>query len=239
MMGLVAQGVRSLLFPLSCVGCSCPLETSEQEPLCPGCLRRLPVWQMPGCRRCGSSLAHQGAGVDLCLHCRLHRPTFDQAISPFLYEGVAKELITALKYRGRFSLGRFLADAMSQSVSERLPPVEEETLLPVPLHTTRLRERSFNQAVILAAGLQRRLGMLCRSDLLVRIRATRPQTELARPERQDNLQGAFHCLSRGVSGKNFLLVDDVLTTGSTAQACAAALKKAGAAQVRVVTAARG
>lgn len=239
MLAPLTRGIRSLLFPPACAGCGRPLESLGQEPLCRDCLSLLPVSRPPWCRRCGLSLAQQGAGADLCVDCRLHPPAFDQAVSPFLYEGPIKELITGLKYRGRISLGRFLADSMARTVWEQADLRSVEAIVPVPLHATRLRERGFNQAQILAAGLAGRLGLPCRSDLMVRARATQPQTELSREDRRENLRGAFAAGASSLPGNSFLLVDDVLTTGATVRACAEALRRAGAARILVVTAARG
>ena len=239
MLAPLTRGIRSLLFPPACAGCGRPLESLEQEPLCLDCRSRLPVARPPWCRRCGLSLAQQGAGADLCVDCRLHPPAFDQAVSPFLYEGPVKELITGLKYRGRICLGRFLADSMARAVWEQADLRSVDAIVPVPLHAVRLRERGFNQAQILAAGLADRLGLPCRSDLMVRAQATQPQTELSREDRRENLRGAFAAGVSSLPGNSFILVDDVLTTGATVRACAEALRRAGATRILVVTAARG
>lgn len=239
MLGSMTRGIRSLLFPPTCAGCVRPLESPDQEPLCTDCRNGLPAAQSPSCVRCGLSLAHQGAGITLCLACRTQPPPFDRAVSPFVYDGPAKELILGLKYRGRLSLSRFLTEAMVDSILETIGPAAAEVVVPVPLHPTRLRERTFNQAQILAAGVAGQLGLPCRSDLLVRVRATEPQTGLRREERWENLRDAFALSCEGLPAKSFLLVDDVFTTGATVRACAAALKRGGASHVFVVTAARG
>jgi ComF family protein len=165
----------------------------------------------------------------------------DGTVSPFLYEGVCRDLVLALKYQGRTSLVPFLADRMAEEVVRQmgLPATEADRILPVPLHPTRLRERTFNQAELLARALADRMGIPCEENLLIRCRPTQPQAELTREERSRNVRGAFDLRSgSGLRGSRLLLVDDVLTTGATAEACAALLKKAGARSVWVVTAAR-
>ena len=230
------KGLNSLLFASVCLGCRHPVEEACGVPLCPECTRQLPHSRPPWCLGCGRSLAGTGAGVDRCLRCRLRvRPfPFDRVVSPFLYEGTVRRLIWALKYQGRLSLIPALTDWMARAVQERPGAERSDLCTPVPLHSTRLRERGFNQADRLARALAERLHLPLRTDLLVRRRATWAQTELPRSRRRFNLQGAFSLNpSVSVRGLRILLVDDVLTTGSTAAACARVLKAAGAQWVTV------
>lgn len=215
----LARGIGSLLFPAVCPGCRRLVESGPRGPLCAACLGTL-----PRCRFPGGKLRN-----------------VDGTASPFLYEGVCRDLILALKYQGRTSLVPFLADRMAEAVVRQLglPATEADRILPIPLHPTRLRERTFNQAELLARALANRMEIPCEGDLLIRCRPTRPQAELTREERSRNVRGAFDLRSgAGLKGSRLLLVDDVLTTGATAQACAALLKKAGARSAWVVTAAR-
>ena len=236
----VLQGAISLLFPTECAGCAAPLEGTGKLPVCPDCLNRLPRSQPPHCRRCALSLSGLGAGVVLCLSCRTSPPAFDRAVSPFLYTEPIRELITALKYAQRISLASFLGEAMAQTVRTQIGEVALTALVPVPLHPVRFRERSFNQAELLADSLANHLGLPCLDRLLIRRRSTTAQTELPRQQRLANVRDAFDLEpdAQPPSGA-ILLVDDVLTTGATVHACAARLKKAGVPQVYVVTAARG
>lgn len=236
------QGLNSLLFPSLCLGCHRPVEEACGVPLCPECTRQLPHSRPPWCLGCGRSLAGTGAGVDRCLGCRRRARSlpFDRVVSPFLYEGTVRQLTWALKYQGRLSLVPALANWMARAVQERLGTERLDLCAPVPLHSTRLRERTFNQADRLARALAERLHLPLRTDLLVRRRATWAQMELPRSRRRLNLQGAFSlgpCTP--VRGLQILLVDDVLTTGSTAAACARVLKAAGAQRVIVAALAQG
>ena len=235
------KGVQSLFFPALCGGCEVPLPERGAFPLCADCLKELPRSQPPWCRQCGRSLANLGAGVDLCLDCRVNRRyAFDQAISACRYESVAKELLLALKYKGRLSEAPFLGQLLAGIVGERLGVEGADAIVPVPLHPTRLRERTFNQAHVLAKYLAQHLDVPCWGHLLQRRRATRPQAELDKTERLANVRGAFGLRpDPAVAGSSILLVDDIFTTGATADACAQLLKKTGAHRVTVVTVAHG
>lgn len=258
-----------MVFPAACAGCgnSLPEEgrgsarhfprqaagaarNAEEDPsfsdlevppiLCLGCFKSLPRSLPPWCRGCGRSLAGLGAGIDRCAECRARRSSFDQVISPYRYEGVMKRLILALKYQGQLSLSPFLSDLLTEAVLERLGSAEVAGVVPVPLHPVRLRERSFNQAELLAMGLAKRLGIPCLTRLLRRVKPTRPQSELDRKERLTNLRGAFQLTPHPILRKaRIFLVDDLFTTGTTANACAQRLKQAEVCRVTVVTVAHG
>lgn len=238
---LVAElslGIRSLLFPARCPGCAgAAPEHPAATPLCAACQAQLPWMQAPGCARCGVSLP--GAGARICLACLRNPPAFDGAVSVWRYEGVAQEMVQALKYRGMLSLAPYLAREMARVLCGRLGEAAH-AVTAVPLHPTRLRERTFNQADALARRLADELGLPYRPDLLRRRRHTHAQPGLSREERFRNVRDAFHAEpDPSLQAARVLLVDDVLTTGATAEACAWALKRAGAAHVTVVTLARG
>lgn len=235
----VLQGIRSLFFPTACLGCNLPLADSG-APLCWACSPQLPISRPPWCRRCGRSLYGLGAGVTACLSCRTSRPFFDQAASPLLYEGLAKELIALFKYDGELRLAPFLTQLLLSAVQRRFGENPADLVVPVPLYPTRLRERTFNQAEVLARGLAKAMGLRCETHLMKRRKFTLPQTQLIRKERAANVKGAF-LLNPLVPIENLriLLVDDVFTTGATTNACAKALKQAGASQVNIVAIAHG
>ncbi len=234
----ILQGLESLLFPTVCLACRIPLE-SRRDILCPACVKALPRSRAPWCQTCGRSLAGLGAGIVRCADCSRTRFFFDQAISPCPYEGSVKELVVALKYQGRLSVAPFLGGLLAETVRQRLGNDPADAVVPVPLHPTRLRERTFNQAQVLAQELARRLDLPCWKHLLVRRNATPPQTDLPRQERLKNVAEAFAIQPDPfLRSARILLVDDVLTTGATASACAKLLKTGGAHSVIVVTAAQ-
>jgi ComF family protein len=155
------------------------------------------------------------------------------------YAGALRSAIHELKYRGRRRVAARLADALLGEPSVRALLAADAVLVPVPLHPRRKRERGFNQAEWLAAELARRVPVRLAPAVLVRRKETAPQTGLSASARRANVRGAFAVRRRAqVDGRVVVLVDDVLTTGATALACAQALRQAGAAQVRLLTAAR-
>jgi ComF family protein len=163
-------------------------------------------------------------------------PHFDHAVAAGWYEGVLAEAIHLFKYRGKTllarPLGAFLVDAM-----KRLPKVD--CLVPVPLHPSRLREREFNQSLLLCDSLKAESGLPVIHDGLERVRETPPQIGLAHAARRGNVRRAF--VSKGperIEGRRIVLIDDVFTTGATVNDCARALKRAGAETVCVLTVAR-
>jgi ComF family protein len=154
--------------------------------------------------------------------------SFETARAPLRYEGVGKEIVHALKYRGYTAVVEKLAAPLLAEVVVG----GFDAVVPVPLHKARLRQRGFNQAALLARGLARRMNSPV-SDTLQVVRITRDQVELSAAERRRNVAGAFSAGAR--TRGRLLLVDDVFTTGATTNACAAALLRAGAAEVHAVT----
>ncbi len=209
------------LYPPRCVGCG-----NEGSFVCACCEASLPRLTSPLCSSCGQPLA----GSDRCPQCRTWRPETDGIRSPFAFDGVLRQAIYQFKY-GHF---KALAAPLGQLLGSYLQkePLPVDVVVPVPLHSSRERDRGYNQAALLAAELGRECGLPVVGDCLVRLRHTRPQVRTAGAlERQHNLAGAFGCLDQRLEGQRVLLVDDVCTTGATLSSCAAALKKAGASLV--------
>ena len=228
------------VFPEDCVACGGPATDRRLPSFCRPCWASIRPIETPVCPRCGrpfeSRLALAHSPGHLCGPCREKPPVFDRAFSPYRYEGLLEQALHLYKYRGRATLAAPLADLMLVWV-DRIPPAD--LVLPVPLHPSRLRTREFNHALLLSDRIAQRLDLPLSFEHLIRVRATRPQTELDRTERARNVRRAFavkHPLS--LEGRRVLLVDDVLTTGATANECARALRSAGVATVSVLTLAR-
>ena len=232
-----AAGAVGLVLPPSCLSCTAPVGTVGA--LCADCWKGVSFIGRPCCARCGLPFAIEAAEGALCGTCIRVPPVYDRARAAFLYEGTGRELILAFKMADRSWLAPRLAEWLYRAVAPLL--TDADLVVPVPLHRWRLLARRFNQAAVLAGLVARRAGVPAVPDLLVRTRRTPPQTRLSGPERRRNVRGAFQVRRARialVAGRRILLVDDVLTTGATASACARALRKAGAARVDVATLAR-
>jgi ComF family protein len=213
--------VIDFLFPPRCVGCG-----SEGAFVCASCQGSLSRLASPICPTCSKPLAEG----DICPYCRRWKLEIDGIRSPFAFEGVVRKAVHHLKY-GHF---KALAAPLGQLLAEYLEaePVTADVLVPVPLHSRRLRERGYNQSALLAAEVGKLNSLPVVSDSLVRLRHTKAQVKTAdAEERQRNLAGAFGCRDAKLAGKRVLLVDDVCTTGATLNSCAIALREAGAASV--------
>jgi ComF family protein len=228
------------VFPTDCVACGRPAAERRLPFFCRGCWETIRPIEGPVCPRCGrpfdSPVALLASPGYLCGPCRKKPPAFDRALSPYRYEGILEQAIHLFKYRRRDALATPLTDLMLVW-ADKLPSIS--LVMPVPLHPSRLRRREFNQALLLADRIADRLGLPLSFEQLVRVRATRPQTELDRKERARNVRRAFAVREpAGLAGQQVLLVDDVLTTGATVNECARVLRRAGVESVTVLTLAR-
>ena len=237
----------SVFFPSDCRICSLPLTNISQLPVCPECLEGMERIQAPTCPVCGERMfafATQDA-EQLCGECLREHPAFEKASAYGSYDGGLRELIHLLKYDRVRPAASLLGRMLAEAAVDLLPEFDagQALLIPVPLHSSKLRSRSFNQSELIAeaalkgsAGLR---GMSLRPRLLRRVRATESQTGLTREQRRENVRGAFVVTDPGeVQGRDILLVDDVLTTGTTVGECARVLRRAGATRVWVATVAR-
>lgn len=246
-MGLqeITKSILDVLFPPRpyCIVCSGKLKTGERF-LCGECEKKMVAIKPPLCKKCGRPFwghyeeSGPFASQFLCGDCRSQRHYYVEARSYGHYEGVLKHLIHEFKYRGRRDLSKYLGGRMVSTLKTLGWP-EFDCAVPVPLHIKRERERGYNQAALLADVLGREANLpVCRA--LVRVKPTEHQTFLDKACREKNLTGAF-AAAGGVNlkGKTVLLIDDVYTTGSTADECSRSLLNAGAAKVFVLTCARG
>jgi competence protein ComFC len=233
---LLVDPVLALVFPSSCPGCGGLIDQPTRGPLCLTCWTSLPRHRGQVCA-CGFPLG--GAASAPCGRCRRGLAPFARGASLGPYEGTLRLLVHELKFRGRRRVADRLAEALLADVSVRTALAGADVVVPVPLHPRRRRERGFNQSGLLAAAVARPLRLKVAEDALARRQDTPPQTGLTAAERRANVERAFVVRRRpAVAGRIVVLVDDVLTTGATARACARALMAAGAAEVRLVTAAR-
>jgi ComF family protein len=235
----LARRAADALLPPSCFACDAPVET--QGLLCPACFPRFRFIGAPRCHCCGlpfASALDAGEG-GLCPACLDHPPAYDRARAPWLYDEASKPVLLGFKYGDRTDLAPALARVMASAGADLL--AEADLLAPVPLHRLRLISRRYNQAGLLAQALGRLTAKPVLPALLLRRRATASLADLSARARARALAGAIGVsprLASRVPGRRVLLIDDVLTSGATANACAEALLAAGAAGVDVLTAAR-
>lgn len=206
--------------------------------LCAACEDSLPRPLRP-CRRCSVELQQDGPWLDHCESCLLNPPAFDRCLCGFRYEFPVRELVAAFKFQGNFAAGRTLAQLLAKRLSSAWNnAASTPVLIPVPLHTSRLRERGFNQSVLLA----RELAMRCNLGLSLqhcrRLRATQSQRGLRAGERSTNLQGAFALAQPRHIFPHVVIVDDVVTTMATVDTLAQLYRRAGTRHVDVVCLAR-
>ncbi len=224
-----------LVFPPRCVGCR-----SFGSFLCPRCLATMPRAQPPRCPLCWmpvlSPAEGPGAG-GVCRRCRGQPFAFEAARCPFVYDGAAREAVHALKYQGVSTVAEVMARPMAECLEEWAPPAA--ALVPVPLTGARRRSRGYNQSEMLARELSRLSGLPLATGVLIRRRSAPPQARAAdEAARRANVAAAFAVRQRGPFAAPLLLVDDVMTSGATLDACAHALRRAGHRPVYALTFAR-
>lgn len=229
-----------IVLPSVCAYCSSPVADSSVPFFCRTCWSDFTLLFGPLCPSCGrpfdspEALVHSPDHV--CGPCRQRLPRFDQALSIGHFEGSLREAVHQFKYRPCRALGKPLGLWMAGHLRLHVPL---DMIMPVPLHVSRLRQRGFNQALLLAQPISHAIDLPLSYDNLCRARPTRPQVELSGDERIRNVAGAF-ALRRPqeIAGKSVLLVDDVFTTGATLNECAEVLKTADARSVMALTLAR-
>jgi ComF family protein len=230
----VVHGARELLFPRTCLGCQSLLDACWPDLACSTCLHAISRVPAGGCLRCGAPL---GAAVP-CSTCHLLDPAIQSTRSwCWADDPTARTLLHAFKYDGWPALAGALARCMSLLVPNADSP-RQRCLIGVPLTPARLRERGYNQADLLAGALARRWQCTVSSDALLRVRESPSQTRLTRMKRFANVADAFQVNASDAArlhGRSCVLVDDVMTTGATLNACAVALRSVGIENITCVT----
>jgi ComF family protein len=228
-----------LLYPPRCAVCERFLGPGEDPGICPDCRDGLEEVRLPLCLRCGVPF-EAGTGENRpCERCLREPPSYEAARGLLVYEGAALEAVHRFKYGGKTRLAGLLGPRLAELARSWLPPDLRPLVVPVPLHIKRLRERGFNQSLLLARQVAAPTGWDLDFFTLRRSRWTPPQAALGKRERRKNVQDAFEVETpSAVRERNVLLVDDVSTTGSTLEACSRALLRAGAGRVFGLTLAR-
>src|SRR5438132_6887913 len=231
-----ARLALDVALPTLCVACREPV---DGEGVCATCWSKLSFIAKPFCPRLGIPFVYDPGPELLSMEAIANPPAYARARAAVRYDDVAKTLVHALKYQDRTDLGPAMGRWMARAGKELL--TEADVLVPVPLHWRRGWSRRYNQSGALARVLSRQRGVKLASEALRRVRATEQQIGLSRSQRASNVQGAFKVAperTADIQGRRVVLIDDVLTSGATTDACARALLRAKAAQVDVLVFAR-
>ena len=230
-------GFAGLLFPPLCPICRNRHLQASLPGLCAECLADITLLPSPCCTACSLPFEGPPGSDHLCEVCLKTPPPFSGVIALGVYTELLRETVHRFKYEEAFYLHRPLGHLLAEAVDEKLKADPPDVVMPVPLHLSKLRERTFNQSLLLARTLGKTLKLPVAAQGLERTRATLSQQGLKSEERKRNLKGAFS-LRQEIKNQRVLLVDDVLTTGATARECSRILTRGGASDVKVAVLAR-
>jgi ComF family protein len=226
-----ATWVLDFALPPRCAGCG--IIVAQVHSFCPDCWRKIEFLGDSGCSSCGLPL--QSTEQTTCAVCLASKPRIERKRAAVAYDDLSRGLAIRLKYGRKVAIARTMAHYMAPLVTANPGAI----LVPVPLHRTRLWARGFNQSALVASELSKRTGIASNPLLLRRTRRTPALKGMSPLQRRKTLAGAFRVLDKSAAaGRTVILIDDVLTTGSTAEACARVLKRAGAARIELVSWAR-
>jgi len=236
------EGLASLAFPAPCRICEATLTTASRIPVCSTCLDSLQPLPDTACQQCGRPFVSPVTAAvpkPLCHLCRRGVYGFDLTRSFAAYNEPMVRAVVLLKYHAVTPLGGWFAARLAELIERDPGAFAADVVVPVPLHATRLRERGFNQAELIARPLAKRLGLPLKSYLLVRTKPRPDKLKLTRKERWRTVRGAYAMREdTSIDKVRVLLIDDVFTTGATLDACARVLRRAGASRVVGLTVAR-
>jgi len=233
------SGLADIIFPPRCLTCDSILDNQENHALCPACFSKIKFIKSFLCTCCGIPFYGAGESDHLCGDCLTSKPAFSVARAVGRYETTFLDAIHSFKYRGKTTHGKILGKLMAEYEYPSFSISDYTLIMPVPLHPKRLRERGFNQSVILAREIAGRFPIPLDFLTLKRYMYTEPQINLGKKDRESNVRGAFKVMEPDrIKDQRIILVDDVYTTGSTVKECARVLMKSKARAVAVLTLAR-
>lgn len=238
MLRLLFDGLLHLVYPATCFGCAHILPADTRD-FCAGCRSDLLSDRLRACTRCGHTIGPFTTSGGECPNCRKVSLPFASVIRLGPYDGVRRELILRMKHAAGEMVAEAVGELFANEVAERVCSAQPSAVVPIPLHWRRRIERGYNQSDVLARAIAKRLELPFRPRWLRRIRNTPHQTGQSASGRRDNVSGAFRAPSGStLRGQVILLVDDVLTTGSTCSEATTVLLKSGAARVLVAVVAQ-
>ena len=232
-------GLTDIIFPPRCSICGALMRENKKFSFCPECLSLIYFIQSPHCTCCGLPFPDMEGEDHLCEECIVSKQSFSVARALGKYDKTLLEAIHLLKYRGKIAMGEVMGRLMAEREYKSLAIGNYSLIIPVPLHPKRLKERGFNQSLVLAREIARKFSISLDFSILKRNVHTKPQTMLKKKDRMLNVKGAFEVKNaEKIKGEKILLIDDVYTTGSTVRECSRVLIRHKAAEVAVLTLAR-
>ncbi len=226
------KNLSAIFFPEACLACGKEIDTAG---FCGDCKKNIKYMEPPFCTRCGKPFTSREGVSHICMDCIKNKNKFERARCVFEYSGTIAKLIQRFKFSDQVNLSSFFIKELFTLYQRDFPGTGIDAIVPVPLSAKRLRQRSYNQALLLARGLSKKLRIEYYQGILEKIRETAPQSTLHADKRYENVKDAYAVSNkRMIKGKRILLVDDVITTGATVNACVSALKKAGTKKVQVL-----
>lgn len=225
------------IYPPQCL--SCKTIIGENGNLCPDCWEVIHFISGSKCNICGIPFEYEINEAAICGSCMFKKPSYDCARAVFKYDDASRSLITSFKYSDKIAASDYFAKWIARSASDLID--EADLIVAVPLHRIRLFTRRYNQSSLLANSLAKLTKKPIHHNMLRRTKNTKPQAGMMFKQRILNVRGAFKINAKYadlIKGKNIILIDDVMTTGATIEACAKAIKKAGASKVTALTVAR-
>jgi len=221
---LLKETALNTIFPRSCPVCA-EVVHGKNGFICPECVKMLTVIREPMCEKCGRPLV--STQQEYCEECQMEKHVYRRAFSMYKYNDAMKQSIYQFKYKKRYEYAFYYGWQMTRKIGAERLYASYDAIVPVPLHKKRRKMRGYNQAECLAKEISLRTGLPLAAKLLIRSKATAPMKELSKAERRKNLQNAFAVQGNKVP-ERILLIDDIYTTGATADACAKVLMKHGA-----------
>ncbi len=223
--------ILNVLYPPKCLICEVILAPDEYG-CCHSCAGKLPFIEPPYCLKCGKPV--YSAETEYCMDCQKQSHVFTKGIALWSYDEQVRKAVYRFKYKNRREYAGYFGEELIKRYGRQMRGWDADAVIPVPLHKKRLKRRGFNQAELIAKEIGRRLEVPVEPDMVFRIVNTRPQKELNEKERHKNLKNAFKISKNVVKLKKIILVDDIYTTGATADAIARLLLRAGVEKIYVV-----
>ena len=230
-------GLADLLYPPYCISCDKGLLGQDNRLLCSDCMSRIVFLGDNSCWFCAAPQGKYAKRPKKCSECQSRNYTFTRVTAVCSYSGVTKDLVHAFKFQNMKCVSALLVELLKSRFVKEYAGLHFDHILPVPLHPRKLKERGYNQSALLAQGLSEFTGYTYSPNILRRIRYTESQALLSAADRKENLNSAFS-VDGAMQNETILLVDDVLTTGSTMNECAQTLRTHGARRIYAIVFAR-